>query len=52
LPEWSDAQSARVLELLQQPYRVFFDFHAEWSLGELKKICAAENLPLPGPDDT
>jgi hypothetical protein len=52
LPEWSDAQSAKVLELLQQPYRIFYDFNAEWSLRELKKICAAENLPLPGPDDT
>jgi hypothetical protein len=51
LPAWSDAQSARVLELLQQPYHVFYDFRAEWSLGELKKICAAESLPLPGPDD-
>jgi phosphohistidine swiveling domain-containing protein len=52
LPEWSDPQSALVLELLQQPYRVFYNFNAEWSVGELKKICRAENLPVPGPDDT
>lgn len=51
LPEWADPQSARVLELLQQPYHVFYDFHAEWSVRELKKICAAENVRIPGPDD-
>jgi phosphohistidine swiveling domain-containing protein len=51
LPEWSDPQSARVLELLQQPYHAFYNFRAEWSLGELRKICQAEGLPLPGPDD-
>ncbi|HYL15279.1 MAG TPA: hypothetical protein VEV41_19735 [Terriglobales bacterium] len=52
LPEWSDPQSALVLELLGQPYRVFYNFNAEWSVGELKKICRGENLPVPGPDDT
>ncbi|MBZ5567284.1 MAG: hypothetical protein LAN64_05465 [Acidobacteriia bacterium] len=51
LPEWSDAQSARVLELLQQPYHEFYNFRAEWSVGELKKICQTEGLPLPSPDD-
>jgi hypothetical protein len=51
LPEWADPQSARVLEILQQPYRVFYDFNAKWSLGQLQKICAEENLPLPRPDD-
>ena len=51
LPDWSDPQSKIVLELLQQPYRVFYDFNAAWSLGQLEKICREENLPLPGPDD-
>ncbi|MBZ5628127.1 MAG: hypothetical protein LAO06_04590, partial [Acidobacteriia bacterium] len=51
LPEWSDPQSARVLELLQQPYHAFYNFHAEWSVGELKKICQTEGLPLPKPED-
>jgi hypothetical protein len=51
LPEWSDPQSARVLELLQQPYDVFYDFKAPWSLHQLEKICAEENLPLPRPGD-
>jgi hypothetical protein len=51
LPEWSDPQSAKVLELLQQPYRAFYDFNAKWSLAALEKICEEEKLPLPGPDD-
>ncbi|HEX7424301.1 MAG TPA: hypothetical protein VF311_10525, partial [Terriglobales bacterium] len=51
LPARSDPQSARVLELLQQPYKEFYNFGAEWSVGELRKICTAENLPLPSPDD-
>ena len=51
LPEWSDPQSNRVLELLQQPYRVFYDFNAVWSVGQLEKICREENLPVPHPDD-
>ncbi len=51
LPQWADPQSARVLELLQLPYRAFFDFKAAWSVGRLQRICLEENLPLPGPDD-
>lgn len=52
LPVWSDPQSAKVLELLQRPYDAFYDFDAEWSVGELRKICQEENLPVPGPDDS
>ena len=51
LPEWTDAQSARVLELLQQPYSAFYDFAAAWSVGQLEKICREESLPPPRPDD-
>lgn len=51
LPSWSDPQSAKVLELLQQPYRAFYDFSAVWSVRQLQRICQEENLPLPLPDD-
>ena len=51
LPDWCDPQSGRVLEILQQPYRVFFDFQAPWSVQRLEKICSQEDIPLPGPDD-
>jgi hypothetical protein len=52
LPDWSDPQSVKVLELLQQPYRVFYDFNAVWSISQLEKMCREENLPLPQPDDS
>jgi phosphohistidine swiveling domain-containing protein len=51
LPDWSDPQSAMVLELLQQPYKVFYDFNAYWSIHQLEKICKEEGVPLPKPDD-
>ncbi len=50
LPEWGDPQVGRVLELLQQPYKTFYDFRANWSLRELEKICQEEQVPLPQPD--
>ena len=52
LPQWADPQSAHVLELLQLPYRAFYDFNAPWSAGRLQRICQEENLPVPGPDDS
>lgn len=51
LPEWGDPQTIRAVELLQQPYRVFYDFRAEWSISELRKLCQAESIAVPGPDD-
>jgi hypothetical protein len=51
LPEWADPQSVRVFELLGQPYQFFYNFRLEWSLGQLKKICQAENLAVPAADD-
>ena len=47
----SDPQSVHVMELLQQPYRIFYDFKACWSIRQLEKICEEENIPLPRPDD-
>ncbi len=51
LPAWTDPQSAKVLELLRQPYGSFYDFNAVWSVRQLKELCQAENLPVPRPDD-
>ncbi len=51
LPEWTDPQTSRVLELLQQPYHVFYNFRLEWSVSELNKLCVAESVAVPGPDD-
>jgi hypothetical protein len=51
LPDWTDPQSAKVLELLQQPYGVFYDFNAPWSRSQLEKICREENVPVPHPEE-
>ncbi len=48
--EWNDPQSAKVFELLQQPYREFYDYRARWSVAELEKICGEDNIPVPQPD--
>ena len=52
LPGWCDPQVERVLELLEQPYSAFYDFNATWSVEQLEKICRAENMPLPKPNDS
>ncbi|MFC2158098.1 hypothetical protein ACFLT9_09705 [Acidobacteriota bacterium] len=51
LPSWSDAQSARVLDLLLLPYSAFYDFEQPWSVSELKNICEENNIPVPEPDE-
>ena len=51
LPDWSDAQTRSVLDMLQQPFRYFYDFKACWSVRQLEKICKEENIRLPNPDD-
>ncbi len=50
-PDWCDAQSQKVIELLQQPYSAFYDFNARWSLAELERVCREENIPVPQPAD-
>src|SRR5581483_5061912 len=52
LPEWSDPQCVKLLELLQQPYGAFYDFKAPWSVRQLENICREENLPVPQPECT
>jgi phosphohistidine swiveling domain-containing protein len=51
IQEWTDPQSYKVIELLQQPYRAFYDFDARWSLAELEKICGEDQIPVPQPDE-
>jgi hypothetical protein len=46
-----DSQTADILDLLMNPYGVFYDFSNEQSLAALKKICETEGRPLPGPDE-
>jgi len=51
LPPWSDPQSAGLLDLLNQSYSRFYDYDTPWSLGELKRLCDQEHLPIPGPQE-
>lgn len=51
MPEWTDAQTAKVIELLQQPYSDFYDYRARWSLAELERICSEDKIAVPQPDD-
>jgi len=46
-----DSQTQEVIDLLRQPYSAFYDFDNPWSLSQLKKLCDAANLHVPGPED-
>ena len=51
VPEWGDPQVKNVLELLQDPYKTFYDFRARWSVRELEKICEEEGISMPGAEE-
>jgi len=51
IPENGDPQTVEVIDLLLQPFGKFYDYGDPGSLARLKKICDAEKLPLPGPED-
>jgi hypothetical protein len=50
-PACCDPQTLEVLQLLQRPYREFYDFESTWSLKDLEDLCAANGVPIPEPDD-
>ncbi|HEX7484687.1 MAG TPA: hypothetical protein VF332_00930 [Vicinamibacterales bacterium] len=51
VPTGADSQTIEVIDLLRRPYRAFFDFDNEQSVGRLRELCEAEGLPLPSPDE-
>ena len=51
VPQWCDPQLPKLLDLLERPYKAFFDFKAPWSRGKLEAICDEAGLKMPGPDD-
>jgi hypothetical protein len=51
LPEAADPQTAEVLDVLNKPYGEFVDYTKPWSLSRFKRLCEAEGLPLPSPED-
>jgi hypothetical protein len=52
VPRWCDGQTIETLKLLLGPYSSFYDFGNLASRGELERICARENIPVPRPDST
>ena len=46
-----DPETRLILELLEKPYSIFFDFSNRWSVNRLKALCESAGRPLPGPDD-
>jgi hypothetical protein len=51
LPAGADPQTIELVDRLRQPYRALVDFADEVELGRLRELCAAEGLPIPGPDE-
>jgi hypothetical protein len=50
-PQWCDPQLPKLLDLLEKPYKTFFDFKAPWSRRKLEAVCQEAGLKIPGPDD-
>ncbi|MDP2915433.1 MAG: hypothetical protein Q8O91_08270 [Candidatus Aminicenantes bacterium] len=46
-----DPQTAEVVDLLLRPFAEFYDFADPRSLSALRRVCAAEGLPVPHPGD-
>jgi hypothetical protein len=51
LPPNIDPQTVEVLDLLSHPFGEFYDYDDPGSLARLRKICDAEKVRLPGPED-
>ena len=51
LPDSADPQTAEVLDELDKPYGELFDYSKPWSLNALKRLCEAESVPLPSPEE-
>jgi len=46
-----DPQTAEVADCLRRPYGDFYDFADQRSLGALRRVCDAEGVPVPKPED-
>jgi len=46
-PRWCDPQIRKVIELLQQPFSIFYERSQPWSIAELESICRKENVSVP-----
>jgi hypothetical protein len=51
LPDGADPQTAAVIDLLQAPYRDYYNFDSEADRNRLAALCRRCEKPVPGPDD-
>ena len=51
VPEGADPQTVEIVDLLLRPFSAFYDFADRYSVADLERICEAEGIPVPGPDD-
>jgi hypothetical protein len=50
LKETHDPETISLIELLQKPYNILYNYDQSWSIGELEEICNKEKINLPEPD--
>lgn len=43
----SDPQLGNIIELLNLPLSDYYQIDSPWSMGQLRKICQEENIPMP-----
>ncbi len=51
MAEGADPQSLELIDLLLRPFGAFFDYNDPRSLAGLRRICEAEGLGVPGPEE-
>jgi hypothetical protein len=47
VPDWADTQAREVLDLLQQPYSMFFDLASAFGREAFQRFCAEAGAPVP-----
>ncbi|OGR04672.1 MAG: hypothetical protein A2284_17310 [Deltaproteobacteria bacterium RIFOXYA12_FULL_61_11] len=51
LSEGANPQTRKVIELLLEPFGVFYRYDAAWSLGQLEELCRKEGVSMPSAED-
>jgi hypothetical protein len=51
IPGGADPQCADVIDLLRRPYGELVDFSDPYSLSGLTRLCEAEGIPRPQPEE-
>jgi hypothetical protein len=51
VPDGGDPQTVEIIDLLLRPFSALVDYDDRYSVSGLVRICEAEGIPVPGPDD-